>query len=307
MTDEINDNTHEPLEIELPEEEVEGLEVAKEEDAPKVDDAPKEETVEDGLEDLKRQLEEERQAKKDAERRANEAAQREAEAAQQAYHARNEVQDVNLTLISNAIDQVRQNTDILKERYKQAISLGDADAQADIQVAISDNAAKLLQLEQGRQALEHAPKQQAPQPQRYQDPVEALASQMEATNSPRSAQWIRQHPEYATDSRLQQKMVAAHQIAVADGLAPDTDAYFESVENTLRIRKAEQQQERQIQARQPAPPAAPSSRQGSTTGSSQPNRIRLSAEEVEIAEMMGMKPEEYARNKVALQKSGQIR
>jgi phage I-like protein len=34
--------------------------------------------------------------------------------------------------------------------------------------------------------------------------------------------------------------------------------------------------------------------------------VRLTAQEREMAEMMGMKPEDYAKNKMALKKEGKI-
>ena len=167
---------------------------------------------EDGLESLRQQLEKERATRIEMERRAR-------EFAQTAYLAKNEAQDSNLHLVSNAIETVKQQTEILKSNYSAAMSSGDYDRAAEIQQAMSGNSAKLLQLEQGKQALEAMPKQQAPQPVGVSDPVEALASQL----SPRSAAWIRKNPHFATDPRQYQKMLAAHNLATADGIQPDTD------------------------------------------------------------------------------------
>jgi phage I-like protein len=244
---------------------------------------------EEGLEALKGQLERERQARADAERRAQ-------EAATSAYYANNEVQDSNLHLVNNAIDTIQNQNNILKANFKNAMENGDYDSVVEIQEAMSDNAAKLMQLEQGKQALETTPRGPAPV---YvpSDPVEALASQL----TPRSADWVRSHPEYATDQRLNQKMLAAHQLAVADGISPDTDEYFSSVERVLGIGES-----RPAPKRQSAPPAAPVSRSGSGTGSSNPNHVTLSGAEREMAELMGMTPKEYAQNKLALKRAGRL-
>ena len=56
------------------------------------------------------------------------------------------------------------------------------------------------------------------------------------------------------------------------------------------------------EAKAAAPAAAPVSR-GS---SGRENVVRLTAAEREMAELMGMKPEEYARNKIALKKEGKL-
>jgi len=256
---------------------------------------------EQGLEALRAQLEKERLTRIEMERRAR-------EFAASAMQAKNEAQDSNLHLVTNAIESVKQNTEVLKSNYAQAMSSGDYDRAAEYQQAMSNNAAKLLQLEQGKQALEAMPRQQTPAQVGVSDPVEQLASQL----TPRSAAWIRKNPQFATDPRQYQKMLAAHNLAVADGIPPDSDEYFDSVESTLRMRRSEPVQSddpmtdaaKPTQRRTP-PPAAPVSRSSGGPGT-RPNTVRLTSAEREIAGMMGMTVEEYAKNKLALQKEGKL-
>jgi len=292
----IEDNTEDQLEIDLGEDPKSADDIIVE----KSEENAASDPVEDTLETLKGQLEAERKARQEAQRRAS-------EAEQSAYAAHGEVQDTSLHLVSNAIDTVRQNNDILKSNYREAMSMGDYDSAADIQAEMSANAAKLLQLEQGKQALENQPRQPAPQPY-VADPVEALASQL----SPRSADWVRRNPQFATDPRLYQKMIAAHNLAMADEIPADSDDYFDAIEDTLRIRRQDNSRDYDAMAdaakptqRRSAPPAAPVSRSGGG-GGSKPNRVTLTAAEREMASMMGMTPEEYGRNKLTLQKEGKL-
>jgi hypothetical protein len=292
----IEDNSEDQLEIDLGEDPKPEDDIIVEKSEEKASSDP----VEDTLEALKEQLETERKARQEAQRRAS-------EAELSAYAAQGEVQDTSLHLVSNAIDTVRQNNDILKSNYREAMSAGDYDSAADIQAEMSANAAKLLQLEQGKQALETQPRQPAPQPY-VDDPVEALASQL----SPRSADWVRRNPQFATDPRLYQKMIAAHNLAMADEIPADSDDYFSAIEDTLRIRRQDNSRDYDAMAeaakptqRRSAPPAAPVSRSGGGTGS-KPNRVTLTAAERDIASMMGMTPEEYGRNKLTLQKEGKM-
>jgi len=281
-----------PIEIDLEE-----IQKTEPDDEPIIiDDEPVEKTdrrivePEEGLEALKGQLDRERQARVEAEIRAQ-------EATTNAYYANNEVQDSNLHLVNNAIDTIQNQNYILKSNFKAAMENSDYDSVVEIQAAMSDNSAKLMQLEQGKQALETTPRAPAPVfvPS---DPVEALASQL----TPRSASWVRSHPEYATDQRLNQKMLAAHQLTVADGISPDTDEYFSAVERVLGFGEERAPAPR----RQSAPPAAPVSRSGSGTGSSNPNRVTLSGAEREMAELMNMTDKEYAQNKLALKRAGRL-
>lgn len=290
-------NKSEQIELELEEKKPEDVEIDVTADEK---DEKSASPVDDGIKELKLKLEEERLARAEAEKRAREAAEREAV-------AKNEVDQTNLQLVSTAIDTVKRNNEILKFNYREAMAVGDYDKAAEIQENLSSNAAKLLQLENGRQAMEAKPKAQPEVYNAPRDPVDLLASQL----SPRSADWVRRNPQYATDPRLFQKMIAAHNLAVADGIAPDTDDYFAAVEDTLRINRQQVQQAEDpmaetakvTQRRTSAPPpAAPVSR----TPSGRPNVVRLTAEEREMAQMMGMTEKEYAVNKVALQREGKI-
>jgi hypothetical protein len=288
------------IEIEIDEIEVKGnepdIEIVKTEDEIPAKASKREIDPDEGLEDFKAKYERERAGRIEAERFAREHADR-------AVRAQNEAQDSNLHLVTNAIQNVQQTNEILKANYREAMSVGDYDRVADIQTEMSTNAARLLQLEQGKQALESEPKH-VQQPYIPSDPVEAVASQLSA----RSADWVRAHPEYATDQRLFNKMVAAHNLVVADGISPDTREYFESIEDVLKIRDrdddASSAASKPVQRRS-SPPSAPVTRSGAGAGP-RPNTVRLNASEREMAQMMGMTDQEYARNKLALQKEGKL-
>jgi hypothetical protein len=261
----------------------------------------------EGIKDLKLKLEQERMARSEAERQAR-------QAQQQVHQANNEVHDSNLQLVRNAIETVKGTSEHLKRAYAEALSVGDYGKSAEIQEAMSINSSRLMELERGRVAMESAPPQTAPQQQRTNDPVEALASQL----SSKSADWVRKNPQCVTDPRLYQKMVAAHNLAVADGYSPDSDDYFGFIEDTLKINQRRQAPAR-VEAetedpmssasapaqRRSAPPAAPVTRAGTASGQ-RPDVVRLSRAEAETARDLGMTEQEYARNKQLLKKEGRL-
>jgi len=303
MSKEQNNSSNEEIDVDISKDPAKNpeIQVVAAEKEPEIA-SPREIPAEEGIAELKRKLESERSARLEAEQRAR-------EAASQVHAAKTEVEDTNLQLVNNAIATVTQNKKILRSQYSAAMAVGDYEKAAEIQDAMADNSAKLLQLENGKAAMESRPKD-VPQRPRVSDPVEALASQL----TPRSAAWVRAHPEYATDPRLNAKMIAAHNLAIADGLVADTDDYFSEVENTLKIsRKAPQrvddedpmQAAAQVTQRRYAPPEAPVSRSGSAPDK-RPNVVRLTAQEREIASMMGMTEVEYATNKLALKKEGKL-
>jgi hypothetical protein len=248
--------------------------------------------------DLKRQIEAERAARQAAEQKLH-------QANREVHRSRSEVDETNLQLVVNAIDTVSRDLELMKQAHTYAMQNGDFARATEIQSEMSANSAKLLQLENGRQAMENAPRQPEPQ-MPPADPVEDFASRL----SPRSADWVRKHPEFVRDPRLNAKMIAAHNLAVADGIPTDTDDYFAAIEETLKVTPKAAQGDsddsyaaKVVQRRDAAPAAAPANR-GNQSRSA--NVVRLSAQEREMAEMMGMKPEDYAKNKMALKKEGKI-
>jgi len=260
-----------------------------------------------GLEKLKKQLEEEQKARQDAQSRAQNA-EREAAAARAAEAvAKTESADNRLHVVTTAIASVTQSIDIAESEYAKALAEGDHARAAKINRDMVVNSAKLEGLERAKQNLEQAPKVQ-PKPV-VTDPVEQFASRL----SPRSAEWLRAHPDFVRNPRLNRQMIRAHEDAVDDGITPDTDAYFEAIETKLNLRTpnvsqvgdADTAPQRATGGRSTAPAAAPVSRSGAGNGS-KPRSIRLTPEMREAAKASGMTDQEYAIEYMKLKEEGVI-
>lgn len=275
--------------------EVEGEEKDAEIEAP--DDA----SPSDKIKLLKEQLDRERRARQEAEMLAR-------QAAEQANAAYSRADDSDMHVVNTAIATVQSENEVLTDKYAEAIEAGDYQAAAKIQRTISQNEAKLLQLENGRAAMQSRPRQPVVQVPQQSDPVERFAAQL----SPRSADWVRRNPQCVTDPRLNQKMIAAHNLAVADGYEPDSDDYFGYIEDTLRINSGRQPRRADADegsplssaskpSRSAPPPAAPASREPTSR-----NQMRLTAAEAETARSLGMSPEDYAKNKLLLRREGRM-
>jgi hypothetical protein len=262
-------------------------------------------TPDEGIKKLQAQLENEKQARLEAERRAREAAEGEA-------RAKNKVQSTELDFVKSGIASLTAANDALEEKYAAALSTQDYAGAAKVQRELAANEAKLVELERAKTNMEKAP---AVMPRVADDPVERLCAQL----TPQSAAWVRAHPEYARDPAKYRKMLGAHELAMGDGFKPDSPEYFAAVEDTLKI--APQRQEVRMDtdptadaarpsasrpSRQAAPPSAPVSRSGNGTGGNRANVVTLTPEQVEIAQMMKMTPEEYAKQVVALKREGKL-
>ena len=255
--------------------------------------------------DLRKQLDAEKAARAAAEQKLH-------QANREAHSARSEADETNLQLVINAIDTVNRDIELLGHDHTQAMQNGDFERATKIQRKISANEAALLQLNNGRKAMEEAPRPPEPVAP-VLDQVEAFASQL----SPRSADWVRKHPEFVRDPRLNSKMIAAHNLAVADGIPADTEEYFRAIEETLKVApKAvrgdtdDDYAAKVVQRRDAAPAAAPANRGGQTN---RPGVVRLNRDQLEMAEMLRGPNEtkkeaieRYASDLMALKKEGKI-
>lgn len=247
---------------------------------------------EQALNELQKRLEQERQARMQAEHQAR-------LAAAQAERAKSEVEDTNYHLVESAIETLKREKELVKQQLAEAHAQQDFSRIAELQDDLSKHNTDLSDLQRGQKAM----KKEAKQPQEAPPaaPQGSMIDQIAASVTPRSAAWINANRDNLNDDRAIRKMFRAHEDAIEDGIKPDSDEYFQYIENRLGLQAEEAPQA----TRKAAPPAAPVSRSGNGTGS-RPNVVRLTPEMREMAQMMGMTEQEYARNLLELQKEGKV-
>lgn len=277
----------------------------KSEKAPEIEKTPVIEP-EEGIQELKRRLEAEKQARLDAERQAYQSNLR-------AERAHSDAKDANYQLVVNAIDTLKDRSEALKAAYKEATIVGDTDKTAELIDAMAVNSQQLAELKRGEKAMKEAMKEAEEAAQRQ--PVRPVApppgdviEQMAQNTSPRSASWLRENKSNLSTEREIRRMFRAHEDAVDEGLATDTDEYFAFIEGRLGLRKrAEPEPEPVSEAAAPAPKRAPQPPPAPVSRSNQrSNVVRLTREQADTAQMLGMTENEYAKHMVALQKEGKI-
>lgn len=269
-------------------------------------DASNEVSADEGIEALKKQIASQQEALA-----RSEASNRELRA--RATGAEAEVQDSGLQIIKSAIETVKRDASILRGNYAEALRSQNYEEAAEIQEKISLNSARYLHLDNGRVALEeklrNPPREEVRLPN---DPVERLAVQL----SPTSSNWVRRHPQFATNPKLYKSMIRAHEDAVDDGYIADTREYFDFIESKLGVKggrqiKGDNDDQDALSAaasatkERGATTVAPTSNAGSSHQPSKNSR-RLTPDEQDIARMMGQTDEEYARNKAALKAEGRL-
>jgi hypothetical protein len=292
----------------------------KPEPEPREPESPMRASPEPALEDegvleLKRQLSNQQQMTA----RAAQVAQNEHQARVQAEQG---LTQSNVSLIDQAIEAAKRDSDQARAFFQQSLDRGDHKGAADAQILISDARANLLHLMTMRESY-GAPQQPQQQPQQQQprqapqqpqqqfvDPtqqmqanVQNLSSHLTRTGFPKSAAWIRDHPEMVKDREAIDAVDAAHRLATGKlKLIPETAEYFDKIEEILDVGAPQQrdmsmtrQGQRQMgQSRSMAAPAraeAPSLRTGQRRGTA----VSLTPRQREHArDVLGMSDEEYA-------------
>jgi len=254
-----------------------------------------EKDVDKALKKLNKKLERERKARVEAEAFAR-------QATEQARMAQNEVSDSNLHLVSGAIESVKRDQEILKSHLRDAMAIGDFDKAADLQEQMTANITNLRQLERGFEEMRQQPRFQPQPPAPKELSVDTLIDQV----TPRSADWLKRNRDHLPDARSIRVMARAHEDAVDFGIAPESDAYFQFVENRLGISSKRSSipevdnvmsDASSSKQRRSSPPAAPVSR-NPIDSPQRPGVIRLTPAEVEAARISGITPLEYHQNKM---------
>ena len=253
------------------------------------------------LSDLEAKLAAERRARLEAEQRAR-------MAAAQAEKAKSEVADSNYHLVESAIETLKREKELVKQGLAEAHAHQDFDRVAELQDVLAKHNSDLNDLQRGQKAMKQEAEKAATTQKYDAQPASQgdLIDQIAASVTPRSAAWINAHRDNLSNDKTIKKMFRAHEDAVDDGIQPDSDEYFQYIESRLGLSRADDGDAAPAKAqKRTAPPAAPVSRGGNGMGS-RPNVVRLTPEQREMAEMMGMTDQEYARNLLALQKEGKI-
>lgn len=192
-----------------------------------------------------------------------------------------EARQASIAAIDSAAAHAKNNVLALKAEIARAGTAQEWDVLADAQEALAQNITYLQQLADSRAAAENRRATAPAKPAAEDDRVEQFIGSL----TPRSQAWLRSHKADVFSSPARQnKAQAAHNMAIADGIEPESDAYFAELDKYMGYGSTENkaapktQHQRQSGAVTSAPPAR--------TNPAQPSRsdsLRLTKEQLETA------------------------
>jgi hypothetical protein len=224
--------------------------------------------------------------------------------------------DAEYNSVLTAIAAEQAVLDKAEADYAAYAQAGDFATAAKAQRVLASAAARLDRLEDGKLVFEQRREARKTEPEQKPAPAQAqptpLDFEQRIAPMPDTAKtWLRKHPEFINDSKLNDKIGAVHQyLTSAKGLEPFSTPYFEALDSEFGFKAAPAAAEPQPQRRS-MPVSAPVSRDVPTaSGERQPSsKVTLTEEERRIArtsftasDMTNAQKEYlYAQNKRKLQ------
>ena len=301
----------EEKEIEIPQEsKTFEAEVEETQEEPVVEETPKQEQVNSEEEEPKKDSKE--KYSKSVQKRFDEyayqlgeARRREEEAikiAQAIKSERDKVQDELSKLNSGYVNEMggrlTGSMEAAKAKLKKAVEDQDADAMASAQLEIGKLGAEQTRYEQMKAQEESratAPKQEKeveiPQPQ----PQNAI-------KDPKAESWAANNEWFGSDKVMTNVAYAIHEDLVNQGVDPRTDYYYTEIDKRMRENlphKFQQDSSSEEPAKQQPVQTVASAHRNRGTGR---NVVKLSSTEAAIAKRLGLSNEQYASEKLKLQR-----
>lgn len=283
--------------------ELEPDEGAKPEAAAKPEPAP-----EDGVKKLQEQLEAAQKATALAEERvaaerarAQKAEQEAAQRAREAQEARSQSGDAEAGMVSSALSAAQAERDSAMAAYEAAFEAGDSKKAAEAQSRLSRAEAKIVSFEATAAELADRKERQAKtttetrQEQHQPADINQVIDGMNLL--PTEREWLKAHPEALMDRARNAELDVAYMRATRQGLQRGTPDYFAFIEDFMGYAK-KPAAETQSEPERTSIVAAPVSREARSTATGErvsQTKVKLTPKQVEIAEMMGLSVEDYAR------------
>ena len=186
-----------------------------------------------------------------------------------------------------------------KAKLKKAVEDQDTDAMATAQLEIGKLGAEQTRYEQIK--LQEEARANAPKQEKEVEIPQAQAQQP-AIKDPKAESWASENKWFGRDKVMTNVAYAIHEDLVNQGVDPRTDYYYTEIDKRMRDNlphKFEQDSSTEEPAKQQPVQTVASAHRNRGTGR---NVVKLSSSEAAIAKRLGLSNEQYASEKLKLQR-----
>ena len=204
------------------------------------------------------------------------------------------------TLDSNE-RQIGDRLELAKKAYRQAVESGDADQMLAAQEAMSSAQFEAAQIKQSKDAYNRYQAELEREAQRTSQTV----AQPAESYDPKAIAWAGRNQWFGQDQILTQAALQIDAGMKDEGFDPADDEYYSEIDRRLYAAFPNRFDAPQTEARQEAPKNASQVVAGAsrTPNPSSGRKVRLSQEDVRLAEKWGIPLEQYAAEKLKVEKA----
>jgi hypothetical protein len=228
---------------------------------------------------------------------------------------RNSVKERDTQLSSslkNTIDSTESKLETTlnnaREVYKQAAENGDAERMLSAQESMSKTYAEMTQVHQQRRAWEDYNEQV----KRSLEVQQEQAQKQPPQYDPKAVDWATKNPWFGQDQIMTAAALTLDQEIKNEGYDPSDDDFYEEIDVRLRLKYPHKFQTEQavVQTEAPRLRDTPSNSAQVVAGSSRTpktsnskNRVKLTQEDVRLANKWGITLEKYAQEKLKVEQA----
>ena len=210
-----------------------------------------------------------------------------------------ELSKINTGYVGAEGGRIESSMEAAKAKLKKAMDDQDAEAMAAAQLEIGklgSDQARYEQMKAQQEALAKAPKQE----EKVEIPK---APKQEAVKDPKAEAWATENEWFGRDKVMTNVAYAIHEDLVNQGVDPRTDYYYTEIDKRMRDNLPHKFEQDSSSTEEPAkqPPVQTVAGANRNRGTGR-NVVKLSSSEAAIAKRLGLSNEQYASEKLKLQR-----
>ena len=196
-----------------------------------------------------------------------------------------ELFDVNKLSLDTSEKQLTDKVDLARKVYLEAFEEGDKEMLLNAQEALNDAQADLKMVNSAKVNYQEEPEQVQPvsQPPRSRQ-----------TQDPKATEWAEQNEWFGKDTIRTAAALAIDAELKGEGYDPNDDEFYEEVNNRLQEAFPQKYERVQENTSQPAQVVSGASRSSPNSN----RKVKLSKEDVRLAQKWGIPLEQYAAEKL---------